>query len=93
MSCAINPNLNAHQMRKQSARLSIGAYREKGNRAKCAFTLSPKAHQSRTRSRSTEIRMPLPPGAFKLFEVGVGDRLGSFTRVAASYEVNAMWRK
>jgi Family of unknown function (DUF5681) len=47
MICAFNPIPNAHQMRKRSARLLIGAYREKGKCAKRAFTYFPKARQLR----------------------------------------------
>jgi hypothetical protein len=53
MICAFNPIPNAHQMRKRSARLLIGAYREKGKRAKRAFAYFPKARQSRNSRQNT----------------------------------------
>jgi hypothetical protein len=52
MICAFNPIPNAHQMRKRSARLLIGAYREKGKRAKRAFAYFPKRANRATRGKT-----------------------------------------
>jgi hypothetical protein len=74
MSCAFTQIPNAHQMRKPSARLLTGAYREKGKRATARVYLFPKGAPNAQLSRQRH-----PPMAFKLFAWNPFYRRGTAT--------------